>query len=662
MASPIPLDPYEVLGVARDATLSAIRSAHRKLVLKYHPDRIKDDADRQKGTEEFQKAQQAYELLSDEKRRTRYDDQVKLAALRKEAMMADRAVPMRSSTFPVQTHATGARPPPPPPPSAYEYRDGRMYEERRPRYPDEDERWAEPQLQRPSARKAASTYERRPTSSYKDEKTKKHSEKPTGFTEYMQSKLKEKAKQARERAAHTESAKHRDKERRRDTEAKHSSRRAYVESDDDSSSGSDTITYVSRNPTPKKSEPRKPEPRRRATYEVPPTPTTRKSRESERMRASRENTESSSDSDSSTEDEDEDEWARRHRDATAYISERSVAGRPGVLRTDSAHYIAPKEKISGRKSGSDKDDLREERTRSSRARRPPPIEVVEPPRRSPQSRKAPSMATANSSPAGLKGMTGHREAPQPHRSSTGDYPTDHKRPVPSMKRAETMPVPPISTRRESGRGSKLKQSETMDSGYGSSSPATPEMRGTSPPKSSSKKYFIVEEDAEHARASYRTVPIPEEEYPSRRTRSPSPPRERERDRDGGRKRERPERPTVQTSASYAKGTRSSNYTTSPDQMSARPSAMRTESTRSAMRGDAPPLARGESGRHLYGEVNKEDGYRFAPENVRYSPKTGDVRYTHTRRGSDDRNKDYFSGSSHHDNLHSPRNGRRESVY
>ena len=661
MASPIPLDPYEVLGVARDATLSAIRSAHRKLVLKHHPDRIKDDAERQKGTEEFQKAQQAYELLSDEKRRTRYDDQVKLAALRKEAMMADRTVPMRSASFPMQTQTTAARPPPPPP-AAYEYRDGRMYEERRPRYSDEDERWAEPQVQRPSARKAASTYERRPTSSYKDEKAKKSSEKPTGFTDFMQSKLREKAKQARERAAHTESAKNRDKDRRKDTEAKHSTRRAYVESDDDSSSGSDTITYVSRNPAPKKSETKKPEPRRRATYEVPPT-AARKSRESERTRASRENTESSSDSDSSSDDEDEDEWARKHRDATAYISERSVPGRPGVLRTDSAHYIAPKDKASGRKSGSDKDDLREERTRSSRARRPPPIEVVEPSKRNPHSRKAPSMTTANSSPAGLKGMTGHREAPQPHRSSTGEYPVEHKRPVPSMKRAETMPVPPISTRRESGRGSKLKQSETMDSGYGSSSPATPEMRGTSPPKSSSKKYFIVEEDAEHARASYRTVPIPEEEYPSRRTRSPSPPpRERERDRDGGRKRERPERPSVQTSASYAKGTRPSQYTMSPDQMSARPTAMRTESARSAMRGDAPPLSRGESGRHLYGEVNKDDGYRFSPDNVRYSPKTGDVRYTHTRRGSDDRNKDCFNGSSHYDNLHSPKNGRRESVY
>ena len=363
MSSPIPLDPYEVLGVARDATLPAIRSAHRKLALKFHPDRIKDEAERKRGSEEFQKAQQAYELLADDKRRARYDDQVRLAALRKDAMMAgDRGVPIRSTTFPMQQQAPQSRPPPPPPSSTYEYRDGRMYEERRPRHMEEEERYAEPP--RPSARKAASTYERRPATSYSEEKKKKHSDKSSGFTGFMENKLREKARQARERAAHTESAKSRDKERRKETEAKYAPRRTYVEDYDESSSDSDTITYVSK----------KPETRRRAnTYDTPP----KKAREPERKQPTRRSRKTSRDSDSSSsssssEEEDwqaKDAWASRHRDAAAYISERSVPGRPSVLRTDAAHYVTPRERSSG-KSGSDKDDLREERPRSSKTSRP----------------------------------------------------------------------------------------------------------------------------------------------------------------------------------------------------------------------------------------------------------------------------------------------------
>ena len=96
MSSPIPPDPYLALGVAKDADISAIRSSHRKLVLKLHPDRIKDEAEKLRGKDEFQKVQQAYELLSDPDKRSRYDDRIKLAALRKEAMTRDS--PMRSAS------------------------------------------------------------------------------------------------------------------------------------------------------------------------------------------------------------------------------------------------------------------------------------------------------------------------------------------------------------------------------------------------------------------------------------------------------------------------------------------------------------------------------------------------------------------------------------
>lgn len=84
MNSPLPPDPYKLLGVAKDAKLPEIRSAHRKLVLKCHPDKVQDAALKAVKQDEFQKVQQAYELLSDDTKRQQYDDQVKLYELRKE--------------------------------------------------------------------------------------------------------------------------------------------------------------------------------------------------------------------------------------------------------------------------------------------------------------------------------------------------------------------------------------------------------------------------------------------------------------------------------------------------------------------------------------------------------------------------------------------------
>ncbi|KAF6804605.1 DnaJ domain containing protein [Colletotrichum sojae] len=83
MAS-LPPDPYKILGVSKDAQLPEIRSAHRKLVLKCHPDKVQDPTLKAAKQDEFQKVQQAYELLSDENERIKYDDNVKLAELRKE--------------------------------------------------------------------------------------------------------------------------------------------------------------------------------------------------------------------------------------------------------------------------------------------------------------------------------------------------------------------------------------------------------------------------------------------------------------------------------------------------------------------------------------------------------------------------------------------------
>ena len=63
-------DYYEVLGVARDASKGIIGSAYRKLAIKYHPDSNQND---EEAVEKFKEAAEAYEVLSDDEKRARYD-------------------------------------------------------------------------------------------------------------------------------------------------------------------------------------------------------------------------------------------------------------------------------------------------------------------------------------------------------------------------------------------------------------------------------------------------------------------------------------------------------------------------------------------------------------------------------------------------------------
>lgn len=67
---PMPKDPYEILGVSRSASVDEIKQAYRNLSKKHHPDRRKGDATAE---ERYKEINQAYELLSDSKRREMYD-------------------------------------------------------------------------------------------------------------------------------------------------------------------------------------------------------------------------------------------------------------------------------------------------------------------------------------------------------------------------------------------------------------------------------------------------------------------------------------------------------------------------------------------------------------------------------------------------------------
>ncbi|KAL0718608.1 hypothetical protein Bca4012_067931 [Brassica carinata] len=65
---------YNVLGIRRDASVSDIRTAYRKLAMKWHPDRYaRNPGVAGEAKRRFQQIQEAYSVLNDENKRSMYD-------------------------------------------------------------------------------------------------------------------------------------------------------------------------------------------------------------------------------------------------------------------------------------------------------------------------------------------------------------------------------------------------------------------------------------------------------------------------------------------------------------------------------------------------------------------------------------------------------------
>ncbi|KAJ5219005.1 uncharacterized protein N7498_001104 [Penicillium cinerascens] len=447
MSSPPDIDPYVALGVAKDATISEIRAAHRKRVLKCHPDKIQDISQRNAAQDEFQRVQQAYELLSDDSRRARYDQKVKLADLKRELMERRRTEAMYSSP-----RGSG---------NAREMRGGHIVEERVPVdvFLDEELRYTDEP--RTMSRKD-NEYGKRPKAKPTEEK-KKSRVPPTSYRA---------AKDDRESAKATQAdrAKQRDRDRKRQASAKYEevyeSFSPRVVSDPSDSSDSDT--YV---------PPRKPAASRR---------TTRESRESREPRESRSRpTESSSRRHERIYDDEDDYsdryasnkhdgWqtlAEQHIERSKYEVPRSSRSPQRPRGYDSTEPESSASRRSGRSSHS---------TRNQSSSRNNSYEHLESSRS--YDFKPPKIPTTATSP-------GHKASIRPslfHRAATAGS-TGFTRKREGSGREE--PILEKMAREQVRESIPSRSSKRYDSGY--SSPSTPEMpqRGASP-KTTTTRYKI----------------------------------------------------------------------------------------------------------------------------------------------------------------------------
>lgn len=233
---PLPPDPYKLLGVSKDAKLAEIRSAHRKLVLKCHPDKVQDAALKAIKQDEFQKVQQAYELLSDENKRTQYDEQVKLYELRKEMGRGNPTPRSNPFEYEVKTAEPRGEPRPssygrPPPPKVYSYgpvprsHEDIMYEDSR-HQPKKSASYDSSTDRKRAAEKEEARL--REDARLRQEYLRKREEKREDEERMMRAREKE------SKRAHSEKKKSRDKEKRRGTEEKRNRTSGpFVEDDSD---------------------------------------------------------------------------------------------------------------------------------------------------------------------------------------------------------------------------------------------------------------------------------------------------------------------------------------------------------------------------------------------------------------------------------------------
>ena len=611
MESPIPPNPYKTLNVAKDASLATIRSAHRKLVLTCHPDKVQDEAVKAQKSEQFHQVQQAYEILSDETRRQRYDDQVKLAELRAETMNekgVPRAGPGGASEF---FSRSGSSP-------IFEVRNGRVYEERMPSRSYEDDIFASKFKEHQSPSKKHDDYYGMPSSRRSSGRIpeEKRRFKDVGEERDLDKDYRH-SKEAEKKANHG-SQKKKDKDRRKDREAKFTSKSAFVEDADSDSDITEPYYPLRREAAPKHKHE---EPRRRS------------SRRDDTDRPHKDETNAAAALD----------YMERSRRSTAEVEpRRSDSSARHYSPVETRPMVPPPPPLVSVDTG------RRTSGRSRESRRASPIRISNKDRRTTEivdtlPARRPSVPMLSSDPRGLKTVAGHGRGGV-SRSLNVDSMPETRHP---MRRSDTMPVPQTTQRRSDGiaaNSSRLKSTEINDSGYSSS--GTPDTYQAPSPHLWKTKYQI-NEDEDDPRI-HNIVYIEPVDFR----------RERDRERDVSprtrRQTDRPAKSSRGSSNTRGPPPRSMSYAFATESVQAPrppPSMSRTESAR------APPLQSRQSSRggsQLFGEYSPPEEYKV----VNQLPKirADDIKYSH--RSPRDAGRDAYPGS--HFDRHRPGFSRHES--
>lgn len=247
--SSLPPDPWKALGVERNADKAEIRAAYKKLVLKCHPDKVQDATLKAQKQEEFQKVQQAWELLNDDAERAKYEAQLlKLATAKSQDATlknsANTSVPRSSPATYYNVNIRTAEPTSSKYKNGYSSSSGKMYANTSPHTRSNEEvpspkNYAYEEGDVKTARRAAS-YDK--VGSKRDEERREKEDRRRKKEEEELRKLKEEKEKERqrerERLAEKEKERERkkyekmEKERRRESEEKrrqHTKTSAYVE-------------------------------------------------------------------------------------------------------------------------------------------------------------------------------------------------------------------------------------------------------------------------------------------------------------------------------------------------------------------------------------------------------------------------------------------------
>lgn len=599
MDDPLPPNPYKTLNVPKDATLAIIRSAHRKLVLSCHPDKVQEESAKKIKAEQFHQVQTAYEILSDEKKRQRYDEKVKLEELRAEmAKERDAPLPRRATDYDYGPPRGGF------PPMRDMYQSP-IYETREPknaRYSDEDY---------PSTR-----YDiRPPAKSYDDYFTASAGRRTSGRGQEDKKKTRDFEDDRERRRREKEEAyirdqrtKQRTKQKRSDTENKSKGKFSpYTEEGSDSE-------YEDRRYTSKRDIPSK------ARYEEPPTP--RRSREEPRKNSKYD-----------PRYDDELEWKLSAHQEHINKSRETVEIDPHRTgRSRASSDLRTRKKTPPPQIDSSK---RPPVRRGSR--QPSPVRSSKKDRRTQEIVDAPpSRKTSIPDSKGIKSLFSSNQRREPQRAATHEPSMDFK--PPPVRRSDTTPI--RSSGPQPSRSANLQNMKAA-SVYSSSSDSESEMTDDVP--------IPIKPSLKHTATSYRVHNVedklksePQEIFPPRQRESPP------------RNRHSSDRPAMAPRGSTTRAPttpRATTYTYPKDERSPRPGISRAETLR-----PTPKPHQSNHGKKLFREQSPDEEI-FKPRPPRAY--ADDVRYS-GRRGSEEVERDAYPGSRFHSRR--PTLGRNETAY